>query len=430
MLFVRKLIYLGGIYLINKDVFKKYSFLQASQHWDTSKLEQYQLAKLKELLVHAYNNSLYYRNVFKKNNISPSGITNLQELKKIPCLTKEELLGNAEKIQVEKFPGTLVYSETSGSTGTPLVFYRSKEWDAWHRASAYRGYSWHGVHPWEPNGYLWGFNFSFMKQLKTRLLDVLQNRFRLFSYNNDDIYNFACKLKKAHYIRGYSSMIYEVAKKINNNSNLIANNNLKMILGTSEKIFDKYHDEAEKAFGKKIISEYGAAEAGIIAFECPYGNMHINMETVIVEQENNEIIITNLVSNSFPIIRYKLGDYIDVGNNCNCPCGMQHPIIKEVTGRVGSVIIGVKQQYPSLMLYYVFKNLAMEHDIILNYQVVQSQKGQLDVYLEGASLLEANKKIFLNEFAKYFSDDIKIILHETNHIGTGDSKRKDFISKI
>lgn len=430
MLYIQKIIYLIGIYFINKDVFKKQSFLKVSQHWDIDQIEQYQLTKLKDLLHSAYNNSVYYQNIFKTNNISPSDITTLEDLKKIPCLTKEELLANTQKIQVEKFPGKLVYSETSGSTGTPLVFFRSKEWDAWHRASVYRGYSWHGVKPWEPNGYLWGFNFSFVKRLKTRFLDALQNRFRLFSYNEDEISNFAYKLKDARYIRGYSSMIYEIAKKINNCSKLFPSNNLKMILGTSEKIFDKYHSETKKAFGKKIISEYGAAESGIIAFECAHGNMHINMETVIVEQKDNEIIITNLVSHSFPIIRYKLGDYIDIDDKTVCPCGMKHPIIREVTGRVGAVIFGNKQQYPSLVLYYVFKNLAMEHDIILNYQIVQSKKGQLDVYLEGTALGQADKKLLLKEFEKYFSDDIEIRVYETEHFVSGGSKKKDFVSKL
>lgn len=63
----------------------------------------------------------------------------------------------------------------------------------------------------------------------------------------------------------------------------------------------------EKAFGAKIISEYGAAESGLIAYECPEcGNMHINMENVIVEESEGEIVVTNLLSRSFPIIRYKL----------------------------------------------------------------------------------------------------------------------------
>ena len=202
-----------------------------------------------------------------------------------------------------------------------------------------------------------------------------------------------------------------------------------MIKGTSEKIFDIYHEETERAFGQKIISEYGAAEAGIIAFECPNGNMHINMETVIVEEENNEIVVTNLVSNSFPIIRYELGDYIQIDKETRCACGMQHYIIKEIIGRVGKVIYGLKNQYPSLTLYYVFKNLAMEHNIVINYQAVQSQKGFLKVMIEN-KLNENEKKLLRMEFFKYFENDITIETVENANLKSNNKKKADFISTI
>ena len=82
----------------------------------------------------------------------------------------------------------------------------------------------------------------------------------------------------------------EIAQKVNSQQ-FIKPLNLKMVKGTSEKIYERYQDEIKKAFGQKMISEYGAAETGIIAFECPSGNMHINMEGVIVEEINEEIII-------------------------------------------------------------------------------------------------------------------------------------------
>jgi len=96
----------------------------------------------------------------------------------------------------------------------------------------------------------------------------------LFNYKPNAIEVFVKKLKKASYLHGYSSMIYETAKLINQN-NFEKPKKLKMIKGTSEKIYDSYQEEVKKAYGSKIISEYGAAETGIIAFECLKGNMHI-----------------------------------------------------------------------------------------------------------------------------------------------------------
>ena len=424
----RKYLYLAGVYLRNKKIYDAYNFLLKSQKWDIDSLREYQLKKLKELILHAYTNCEFYRNKFDEKGLDPQDVQSLEDLRRIPATTKEDLLSNANKIQIRNYPEKLFYSETSGSSGRPLVFYRNADWDAWHRASVYRGYSWYGVKPWEKNGYFWGFNLGFKRRAKVRFLDYLQNRFRLFSYNEQEIDKFITKLQRASYLEGYSSMIYEVAKKINQKK-IKPEFNLKMVKGTSEKIFDKYHDEAQKAFGKKVISEYGAAEAGIIAFECPCGNMHINMETVIVEEENQEIIVTNLVSKSFPIIRYKLGDYVEIDREMKCQCGMQHHVIKEIYGRVGKVIYGFRGEYPSLTLYYVFKNLAMENKLILNYQALQMRKGHLLISVE-SRLKGYERTMLLRELYKYFADDLELNIVDNVSLKSSNSKKADFVSKL
>ena len=405
-----KYIYVIGTWARNKKIFICYEKLKESERWSTEKIKEHQFAKLTELIRNAYQNTAYYKDKFDRAGFTLADLKTLDDLKLIPITTKVELLENSKAIQIHNCGEKLYSSETSGSTGRPLVFFRNQEWDAWHNASVFRGYSWHNIQPWERNGYLWGYNIAPSKRIKVKLLDLLQNRFRLFSYEDEDVCHFVKKLEHAKYLGGYSSMIYEVAKKINS-QNLGNNFNLKMIKGTSEKIYDAYRDGVERAFGRKIISEYGSAEGGIIAFECACGNMHINMETVIVEVVDDEIVVTNLVSKSFPIIRYKLGDYIKVDYETKCPCGMVHPIVKEVTGRVGAVIYGKKTTYPSLTLYYVFKNLALVDRIVLNYQVVQDEVGSILTYIE-SPLDEHTKEKLLQEFYKYFSDDLDVIIFD------------------
>lgn len=424
---MRKFIYLLGTKFWNDDIFNKYNFLLESQYWDIDRLLTFQNNKLKTIIHTAYNGSRYYRDKFDSLKLSPNDINSLNDLKKLPILSKDELLRNREIIQIKKKREKLFFAETSGSTGEPLVFYRDKQWDAWMRASLYRGYSWYNVNPWERNGFLWGYNFSIQKRIKVKILDELQNRFRLFSYNKEEIRKFLNKLKYAVLISGYSSMIYELAREINNN--YCCHYNIKMVMGASEKIFDSYQDEVIKAFGKKMINEYGAAEAGIIAFECPKGNMHINMETVIVEEENNEIIITNLISNSFPIIRYKLGDYVELDNNLICECGRKHFIIKDVLGRTGKVIYGLKERYPSLTLYYVFKNLAINKNIILNYVAVQKHIGSIEIYIE-RKIGELEKEMLMAEYEKYFKDDLRLTLNDGIDYKQENAKKTDFISFI
>ena len=425
---LHKGIYLLGVFLRNRKIFANHAFLKASERWTIDELESHQLARLKVLLLRAYEESAFYREKFDRHGIHPSSIRTLQDLARVPPLSKDELLANVDSIQLDGDGEKLFFSETSGSSGTPLVFYRNADWDAWHRASVLRGYDWYGVRPWERNGYLWGYNISLKRRLKVRLLDALQNRFRLFSYKDDEINRFAGRLKNATYLEGYSSMIYEVAKRINRGVGERPGN-LKMVKGTSEKIFPQYQDEVQKAFGRRMISEYGAAEAGIIAFECPSGSMHITMETAIVEVENNEVIVTNLASKSFPIIRYKLGDYVEVDTNAKCACGMAHHVIREVTGRVGRVIRGAENDYPSLTLYYVFKNLAIEHNLILNYRATQRKQGHLTMDIENR-LTPDEKALLLKECDKYYGRDLDVEVFDEVDLRSSKKKKLDFVSEL
>ncbi len=426
---IAKLIYELGIALRNPLISERLSSLLEMQGWSRERLGQHQISSLRSLVTHAYENCSHYRAKFDRAGMTPGSILSLEDLLRIPPISKEELIENRRGIQTRTDSERLFYSETSGSTGKPLVFYRNQDWDAWHRASVFRGYHWYGVNPWDRNGYLWGYNFSWKRTLKTRVLDMLQNRFRLFSYKDDEIDGFVSKLSTATYLSGYSSMIYELAKRVNAKKQAWSFPHLKMIKGTSEKIFDKYRDEVKTAFGIPIISEYGAAEAGIIAFECPSGAMHVNMETVIVEEVNNEVLVTNLVSKSFPIIRYKLGDYIRLDKISRCGCGMQHEIVLEVLGRVGKVIYGKTTQYPSLTLYYVFKNLAMEHGLILNYQAAQAKKGALVLRIEGR-LAEAHRRALSREIEKYFARDLDVQVKDGEELHARKGKKSDFISEI
>ena len=225
-------------------------------------------------------------------------------------------------------------------------------------------------------------------------------------------------------------MIYEVAKKINSLGLSLQFPKLKMVKGTSEKIWPSYQHEVQKAFGLKMISEYGSMETGIIAFECPSGNMHTAMEHVIVEELNGEAVITNLLSNSFPIIRYKLGDAIKLAPiDYKCPCGRSHSVILDVLGRVGKSVQGIENNYPSLTFYYVFKNIAFTSKFEVNYQAVQNKKGEVLMRIEQTYSKEL-ESIIRKELSKYFKDDIAFTIEYGSKLHMMDGKLKDFIQNI
>lgn len=422
---IHKLIYIIGQKIRNPSIKSIFSFLKKTEKWSLNELENYQLEKVNELLDFAIKYSTFYKEKYKDVNVK---INSLEDLKKLPYLNKEELLKNALSIQTTYSFKKVFKAVTSGTSGNSLTFFRDEFSDSFNRASINRGYSWHSVQPWNKNGYFWGFNFTFYKKIKTSLLDLLQNRFRVFSYEEKEFNKFVRKLKNARYIHGYSSMIYQTARLINQNK-LPKPKNLKMIKGTSEKIYDNYQNEILSAFGKRIINEYGATESGIIGFECAYGSIHINMEGVIVEVIDNEILITNLQMKSFPIIRYKLGDYVELASDKKCKCGLEHKIIKEITGRIGKNIYGINNIYPSLYFYYIFKNLDKIKNIKLNYKIVQKEKGKLEFFIE-EHLSDINNKYLISEIEKYFKQDISFIINDGSNVFSKKKKTTSFTSYL
>lgn len=404
------------------------SFLKESDQWSEDELRVYQRKKCKAFLEFVYKYSPFYRDIFDKYGFNPSEFNDIEQLKNLPIFSKETLIENSDKIH-SNFPFRKVFlASTSGTSGKVIKFNKNEEWDSHNRAAMYRGYSWYNVQPWEKNGYLWGYKLDSKRIIKIKFQDWLQNRFRLYTYNKSGLKSFASNLKGAKYLHGYSSVIYEIAKGINS-SGMKAPHNLKLIKGTSEMIFDSYQEEVRKAFRMKMISEYGSAESGIIGFECPMGSIHLASENVIVEIENGEILVTNLLSKSFPIIRYRLGDSIELADKSfKCPCGRSHPVILEIQGRVGKKIVGKKKEYPSVLLNNFFKGLAMNQDILFNYQVIQNEKGQVTINIEQEEL--GRGPILEKELYNYFQSDIDFTIYYSKTLHKMNGKLKNFISTI
>lgn len=420
-----KYIYLLGERLRNPFIREKLKELQQTDFTSLETLEELQLSRLKKLLHHARENSVFYAQ--RLDNIDIDSMT-LANLAKIPPLSKRDLYDNVETIVNNPSGEKLIKSETSGSTGDALIFFRTREWDAYHRAAQFRGYSWYGVNPWDKNIYFWGFNPSWKRKLKMRLLDFLLNRYRIFSFNDKVLDHAAQMMEKCTYVEGYSSAVFTLSQHLQKRGLYFPN--VKLVKGTSEKIYDSYHDVTRDVFGKKMTSEYGAAEAGIIAFECPHGNMHITMENVIVEVIDDKILVTNLHSHSFPIIRYELGDYVRL-SEAACPCGRAHPVIAEITGRIGKKIVGYKSSYPTLTLYYIFKNIALEHKIELAYFASQYEKGKLFIEILMPKHDESILIDYVQEEAeRYFGNDIQVDVKFVYSIERKEKKVKDFESYI
>lgn len=411
----------------NPSLFKHYHALKESEWLSRDALETIQMSNLHKFLDFAGKQSPYYRELFKRYGFKTGSLSSPEDIQLIPETSKDTLISQNKAVHCENFREKTRIAETSGTSGAALSFARSEGWDSLNRATMMRAYDWYGVKPWDRNGYLWGYNISPKESLKIKLLDGLQNRFRLFDYSLEEIRKFAKKLSSASFLNGYSSMVYETAKIINEHD--LERPKLKLVKGTSEMILDVYHPETQKAFGCKVTSEYGAAESGLIAFECPDGRMHVNIENLLLEtNDKGEALITNFASDSFPIIRYNLGDAVTI-DDTPCSCGRAHPTIKDISGRKGAKVIGKQKTYPALTFYYVFKNLALQSDLLMNYKAVQSEPGKVTLYIED----RANSKhehAVKAQLKQYFGGDVDFKIEYPDRFNAERKKRQYFESLV
>lgn len=409
--FIAKIAYQLSVGLRNPSLRNIYQQLKQSEHFTRDQLYKLQFERLQSLLKFSNRYSPYYKAVFDQHGIDVNAIQNPDEFRQIPITDKKNLITHSSQIHTTyNFP-KVFKAETSGTTGNALEFTKNEEWDSTNRAALMRAYDWYDVKPWQYSGYLWGFNISGLQAGKVQLLDFLQNRARLFNYRHDEIEKFAGKLNSASFLTGYSSMIYEIAKVINQQQNYSPTDfkNIKLVAGTSETILDIYKTEVMAALGLAMRSEYGSAEAGLIAYECPKGSLHINVENVLLEtNQNNEAIVTNLASFSFPVIRYNLGDIIELNDDSvYCDCGIAHPTIKSLSGRKGATIQGKSNQYPALTFYYVFKNLAIKENLFFNYRAFQYEAGSVTLKIE-QNKSERSEAQVKAQLENYFGDDVII----------------------
>jgi phenylacetate-CoA ligase len=124
---------------------------------------------------------------------------------------------------------------------------------------------------------------------------------------------------------------------------------LGMIVGELRSDESKTH--LMESFGIDVREAYGGAEVGgcLIAAECEVGEgWHIfgeyawevidpRTEATLDLTQRGELVITGLVGEAMPLLRYRTGDLVDGFNTKPCPCGRTTPRMKRVLGRVTDI---------------------------------------------------------------------------------------------
>ena len=247
--FFKYFVYYPVVILRGEWVYPHLRLFRVSQFWGRRKIANLQLNKLRKLVEDAKKNVPFYKDML------PTKIATLDDLKQIPLLTKDHVRNNYQQLQSAKLSFRKSVKTTGGSTGAPVTINKSCRSMAQELAAAWRGYEWAGLDIGDKQARFWGVPAGKSSYLRSRLVDMVTNRFRLsaFSFHEKDFENYVKELEKfkPRYFYGYVSMLKQFADFLIKNRES-TNLQVDTVITTSEVLTDLDRNIIEQAFGAKV----------------------------------------------------------------------------------------------------------------------------------------------------------------------------------
>jgi len=202
------------------------------------------------------------------------------------------------------------------------------------------------------------------------------------------------------YIVGFPSSILEIAKYGIKNNLDFPENTVKAIFPTAETITSEIRCTIETFFKTKMYNQYASSEGAPFIFECANGNLHLELQSGVFEvlDNNNEpckkgrLIVTSFTTYGTPLIRYDIGDSIELSNK-SCTCGNNNPLVNKILGRIDDYVYSPDNGKINLGNV---SNTLKDTKGILKFQAIQNSLKQIDL------LLIVDKKVYSSEIEKKF----------------------------
>jgi len=397
-------------------------FYPSIERSDIREIKKFQEQKLQELLVYLEKKSTFYQKVFRENNINISDIRTLEDLRKIPTTTKNDIQQHNDDFFCVTPDKIVDYSTTSGTLGDPVTFGLSDndlERLAYNEAISF---ACAGIQKGDVVQMITTIDKRFMAGLAYFLglrkmgASVVRMGPGIPELQWDSIFRYRPKylitvpsflLKMIDYAEKHGidykkSSVYGavcIGESIKNQD--FTDNIL------SRKIKEKWDI--------KLFSTYASTEMSTAFTECEeqIGGHH-HPELIITEildddgnpvkeGESGELTITTLGVEAIPLLRFKTGDIVKAHDE-PCKCGRN-------TMRLGPVI-GRKQQmikYKGTTLYPPAMNdILNDFNGILCYQIViQSNEIGLDEIIIKIST-DSDSESFVSEVRDHFRAKLRV----------------------
>ena len=375
-------------------------------------MKKLQSEKLVKQVKHVYENVAYYRDLMDKKGVKPEDIQSIDDLHKLPFLTKADLR--------DAYPYGLLATplekcvrihSTSGTTGRRVVaFYTQSDIDLWEDCCA-RAITAVGGTPKDICQVAYGYGLftgGFGLNGGSQKLGCLT--LPMSSGNTDRQIQFMMDMQATILCctPSYAAYIGETLKEQGYKPEDIP---LKAGIFGAEPWTEEMRRGIEETLGIKAYDIYGLTESTGpgVAFECSeQTGMHINEDhfyaeiidpetgEVLPEGSKGELVFTSLDKEAFPLLRYRTRD-ICVLSRKKCSCGRTLVKMAKPMGRTDDMLIirGVNV-FPSQI-----ETVLLNEGYQPNYQIVVDRKNNTDTF-------EVNVEMTPEKFTDKVSDILKM----------------------
>lgn len=306
-------------------------------------LQEDQWNAFRDLVTHAYHSVPFYRRYYDLMGFHPRALTSPDDISRVPPTRKALFQETVREdcIAAGYSLSALVRKRTSGSTGSPLNVYYTRQDRIYRTILHLRILFFNGMRLRDRMGHISDsrdvpdYRYGFQK------LGFLPKE---FVYAADPAAEQLEHLRKINpaVIYSYASSMVLLASEIKHTGDCPVHPKLIFTTGELLNPFDR--ELINEAFSVQLRDIYGIVEMGDVAWQCPaLEGYHLNVDSFLAEVlkdgksvsagEEGRLTITNLHSRAMPIIRYEVGDVVAAPRDEPCSCGCTFPRIDVLQGR-------------------------------------------------------------------------------------------------
>ena len=392
--------------------------LEGCENWKLSSGEGIvacHLSALNEVWKDAVENIPFYADWKARHNL-PDQISSLEDFAKWPILKKGDLQANPELLK-RKTTRKFHESVTGGSTGEPLHFGTFPEQGQRVNACMLMARAGLDFYPGDKVFLFWGHRHFYGHGVKAKVKffirqckDWLNNTYRADACDLSPRYLafIGRKVNRVNpeVIIAYSASLLAFVRYAKKRGVSFCGTRLKCIICTAGPLLKPERDEVSAYFGAPVYMEYGAMDAGQMAYMQKDGRYHVFQQYRMLHTVNDGTgdvnLVTTLTKDYLPLFRYQIGDYL---KDCTYTSDGRVVSIGEVYGR-GSDVIAL----PSGLRFQVqtFMVCAEEIGKILAYQLVR--KGdKLEFRIQVTEALTDEERTIVREKAYSIVPELKAV---------------------